>query len=196
MKCPKCNSDVKTTDKFCSSCGESLKKKKKEKKENKINQDEIFNKIGDNLEKILDTEDTTKDYSKKDVNDNKGLALLSYLGPFALIPYFYNKNSKYVKYHAIQGMNLLIIWIIFSIVSGLLYTIKYTKSCEHYLGGVITNCVKVTPWFIKFPLDIISLILFAISILGVIYAITGQAKKLPLVDKVTIFKQGNKDENN
>lgn len=196
MKCPKCETEIKSTDKFCSNCGESLKKKKTKKKHSSINQDEIFNKIGDNLEKILDTEDTSKDYGKKDVDDNKGLALLSYLGPLALIPYFYNKNSKYVKYHATQGMNLLIIWIGYFIAAGLLYMIKFTKSCEHYFGGIITNCVKVTPWWIKVPVDIVGLILFAISVIGIFYALTGVAKKLPLVDKVNLFKQGKKDEDN
>ena len=94
-ECPKCKKEVKSTDKFCSNCGELLKKKNK--KQNKNDQDEIFNKIGDNLEKILDTEDTSKDYTKKDIEDNKGLAILSYIGPLALIPYFKGKNSKYVN---------------------------------------------------------------------------------------------------
>lgn len=196
MKCPNCDNEVKTTDKFCSSCGESLKKKKGKKKTSNFNQDEIFNKIGDNLEKILDTEDTSKDYTKKDVDENKGLAILSYLGPLALIPYFYNKRSKYVKYHAVQGMNLFMVWIGYCIVSLILYSIKFTKSCEHFLGGIITNCVKATPWWIKVPVDVAGMILFAISVIGVVYAITGKAKKLPLVDKVNFFKQGSKDENN
>ena len=179
MKCPKCNKEVKPKDKFCSSCGEDLKKKKSSKKTSNINQDEIFNKIGDNLEKILDTEDTSKDYTKKDKDDNKGLALLSYIGPLALIPYFYNKGSKYVKYHAIQGMNLLIVWICYVIVSSLLSLIKITKSCDSYLG-IFTNCTKVTPWWIRFPVDVIGLFLFALSVIGVVYALTGVAKKLPI----------------
>ncbi|MBR5662937.1 MAG: zinc-ribbon domain-containing protein [Bacilli bacterium] len=190
MKCPKCEKEVKTTDVFCSSCGTNLKKKKSsKKKESKINQDEIFNKIGDGLEKVLDTEDTTKDYTKKDVEDNKGLALLSYLGPLALVPYFYNKGSKYVKYHAVQGMNMLVIWVVYSIVTGLLYMIKFTKSCEHYMGGIITNCVKVTPWWVRIPVDFVGMVLFAIAVIGVFYALTGKAKKLPLVDKVNVFKE-------
>lgn len=185
-KCPKCDSNVKATDKFCSSCGAELKKSKK--KIDKESQDEIFNKIGDNLEKILDTEDTTKDYTKKDVENNKGMAILSYIGPLALIPYFKGKNSKYAYYHAIQGMNLLLIWICYTILAALLYMIKVTKSCDHILGGIITNCVKVTPWWIKFPVDIIGLVLFALSVIGVVYALTGKAKKLPIVDKVNIIK--------
>jgi len=194
MKCPKCNKEVKPKDKFCSSCGEYLKKKKSSKKTSNINQDEIFNKIGDNLEKILDTEDTSKDYTKKDKDDNKGLALLSYIGPLALIPYFYNKGSKYVKYHAIQGMNLLIVWICYVIVSSLLSLIKITKSCDSYLG-IFTNCTKVTPWWIKFPVDIIGLFLFALSVIGVVYALTGVAKKLPIIDRVTLFKDKDNENN-
>lgn len=188
-KCPKCNSDVKAKDKFCSSCGQNLKSDKKKEKKNNSNADEIFNKIGDNLEKILDTEDTSKDYTKKDIEDNKGLAILSYIGPLALIPYFSSKDSKYVKYHAHQGMNLFIVWIIYSIIAGLLSLIKVTKSCEHSpIFNVITNCVKVTPWWIKLPIDIVGLFLFALSVIGVVYALTGKAKKLPLIDKVNIIK--------
>ena len=187
-KCPKCNKTIKKTDKFCSNCGEVLKETKK-KKESTINQDEIFNKIGDNLEKILDTEDTSKDYTKKDIEENKGMAILSYIGPLALIPYFKAKDSKYAYYHALQGMNLLVIWIVYTIMAAILYQIKVTTSCEHSaVFGVITNCVKVTPWWIKFPLDIIGLLLFALSIIGIVYALTGKAKKLPLVDKVNVIK--------
>lgn len=194
MKCPKCNKEVKSKDKFCSSCGEDLKKKKSSKKTSNTNQDEIFNKIGDNLEKILNTEDTSKDYTKKDKDDNKGLALLSYIGPLALIPYFYNKGSKYVKYHAIQGMNLLIVWICYVIVSSLLSLIKITKSCDSYLG-IFTNCTKVTPWWIRFPVDVIGLFLFALSVIGVVYALTGVAKKLPIIDRVTLFKDKDNENN-
>lgn len=199
MKCPNCSKVVKKDDMFCRSCGEALQeesKKKEKKKSTGVNQDEIFNKIGDNLEKILDTEDTSKDYTKKDVNDNKGLAFISYFGPLALIPYFYNKGSKYVKYHAIQGMNLLVLWIGYFIFANILYLVKVTKTCTDYFPGLFTSCTKVTPWWIKLPVDIIGLTLFAISIIGAFYALTGVAKKLPLVDKVNVFKQDSKDENN
>ena len=195
MKCPKCDKEVKKTDKFCSSCGADLKKKKSsKKKESSFNQDEIFNKIGDGLEKVLDTEDTSKDYTKKDVDDNKGLALLAYLGPFALVPYFYNKNSKYVKYHAVQGMNLLVMWIVYAILAALLSSIKVTKDCTSVMGTILT-CTKVTPWWVNLIVDLSGLLLFAIAVIGVFYALSGKAKKLPLVDKVKIFKEKENEDN-
>ena len=46
--------------------------------------------LGDNLKettkKIMDTKDTTKNFTKKDIEDNKGMAILSYILP--PIPYF------------------------------------------------------------------------------------------------------------
>jgi len=188
-KCPKCGENVKVKDKFCSSCGEDLTKTKKKttKKDKKVNTDEIFNKIGDNIEKILDTEDTSKEYKEKDIEDNKALAVLAYIGPLALVPYLKGKESKYSYYHAVQGMNLLIVWIAYSILCALLYQIKVTKSCD-FIWGKISNCNSVTPFIIRFPLAIIGFIIFAVSIVGIVYAIQGKAKKLPLVNKITIFK--------
>ena len=92
-------------------------------------------------------------------------------------------------------MNLLVVWVVYTILYGLLSMIKITKSCDHYMGGMFVNCVKVTPWWIRFPLDIIGLLLFAISVVGVIYALTGVAKKLPLVDKVNLFKEKQNEDN-
>ena len=188
-KCPKCDSEVSAKDKFCSSCGANLKKKSKKKESSTSNADEIFNKIGDNLERILDTEDTSKDYTNKDIESNKGMAILSYIGPLALIPYFTAKDSKYASYHAKQGMNLLIVWIVYTIMAAILYSIKFTYKCEHSpVFGVVTSCVKKTPWWIKLPVDLIGLFFFAISVIGIVYALTGKAKKLPLIDKVNIIK--------
>lgn len=194
-KCPKCNNDVKTTDKFCSTCGESLKQSKKGKKKEEevketkssINTDEIFNKIGDGFEKLLDTDDTSKDYTKKDIEENKGLALVSYIGPFVFIPYFCGKDSAYVKYHSKQGMNLFIVWVMYIVVYSLLSLIKVTKKCTLIMGQII-SCDEVTPWWVTFPMGIIGFALFALSVIGIVYTVMGKAKKLPLIGKINIIK--------
>lgn len=194
-KCPKCNEEVKTTDKFCRACGESLKPSKKGKKNEEeaketkstINTDEIFNKIGDGFEKLLDTDDTSKDYTKKDIEDNKGLALISYMGPFVFIPYFCGKDSDYVKYHAKQGMNLFIVWVMYLVIYSLLSLIKVTKKCTLIMGQII-SCDEVTPWWVTFPLGLIGFALFAISVVGIVYTVMGKAKKLPVIGKLNIIK--------
>ena len=191
-KCPSCNKDVESKAKFCSFCGEKLTKSKKAKesepqKEKGKDSSEIFNKISDNIEKILETEDTSKDYKKEDIESYKGLAILSYLGPLALVPYLKGKDYKYSYYHAVQGMNLLLVWVAYTILAILFYQIKVTKSCD-YIWGRIGNCITTTPWWIKLPFGIIGFALFALNIIGIVYALLGKAKKLPLVDKINIIK--------
>lgn len=48
---------------------------------------------------------------KKDIAENKGIALLSYLPILFLIPLFGKKDSKFSKFHAKQGLVLSIAWL-------------------------------------------------------------------------------------
>ena len=188
-KCPKCNKDVNKEAKFCSECGFDLSKntKSKKTKSKEENTPDILIKISDNIEKILETEDTTNNYKKEEVEDYKGLAILSYIGPLALIPYLKGKDYKFSYYHAVQGMNLLLVWIAYSILAALFFQIKVTKSCDVYWGR-IGSCITVTPWWIKLPFSILGFMLFALSIIGIVYALLGKAKKLPIIDKINIIK--------
>lgn len=195
-KCPKCKKEVTAKAKFCSNCGEELKtEKKSEKKTNETKKEkktkkgkDFFNRVGDNIEKILETEDTSSDYKDEEIESYRGLAMLSYLGPFALIPYFKGKEHKYAYYHAVQGMNLLLVWVFYTIAAIMFYQIKVKESCTYVLGRKVGSCVSTTPWWIRFPFGVIGFMLFILSIIGIIYALWGKAKKLPLIDKVNIIK--------
>ena len=121
------------------------------------------------------------------ISISKGLAILSYIGPLALIPYLKGKDYKFSYYHAVQGMNLLLVWIAYSILAALFFQIKVTKSCDVYWGR-IGSCITVTPWWIKLPFSILGFMLFALSIIGIVYALLGKAKKLPIIDKINIIK--------
>lgn len=191
-KCSKCNTEFDDKAMYCSNCGEKLKKikktsKKEEKKEDKKEKD-FFNKIGDNIEKILDTEDSSKEYNDEDIDSYRGLAALSYIGPLALIPYFKGKDHKYAYYHAVQGMNLFIIWILYTVFAIAFYQIKVNKSCSYIFGKVLSKCVSTTPWWIRLPFGIVGFTLLILSVIGIIYALLGKAKKLPLIDKINIIK--------
>ena len=69
-------------------------------------------KIIDKIDEKLNIKDETSNFDEKDIKDNKVMGVLSYCSFLVLIPYFSNKDSKYVEYHASQGMNLLIVNII------------------------------------------------------------------------------------
>lgn len=126
-----------------------------------------------------------KTFSKKEIESGKRMAILSYILPF--IPYFVEKENKYVKYHARQGMDLLVVGIGFSIISTILRNvIKVQKNCGAWFGIPIP--CKVTPWWVSYPLGLISLGLFALAIMGLVNAINGKAKPLPLFENFKIFK--------
>ncbi len=59
----------------------------------------------------------TPHFDKKDIDDNKVLACLSYLGILFLIPLLAKKDSKYAQEHAKQGLVLFIAEIIGSVVA-------------------------------------------------------------------------------
>jgi uncharacterized membrane protein len=145
------------------------------------------NKYKEKFEKIMDTEDKSKDFNKKEMISGKGMAILSYIIPF--IPYFAEKENKYVRYHARQGMDLLLIAIIYSIVYNILTSlIKVRTSCGSWFGYNLGNYCKTTPWWITLPLGLVGLCISIIAIIGIINAAKGKAKELPVVNKFKVFK--------
>jgi uncharacterized membrane protein len=99
-----------------------------------------------------------------DIQENKGICVLCYLGILLLIPLLSKPNSGYVKYHSNQGLVLLI----FEILVGVLGMIPY-------LG-----------WFIIWPVGyIFSLVCL---IMGIVSAVGGNMKPLPLIGKISLIK--------
>ena len=148
-------------------------KKEKQKQENVFTKD------------IFDTPDYTSDYDSDDIKNNTFLGILSYINFLVLIPYFYNNNSKFVKYHSTQGMNLFIIWVIYAFLRNMAYLIKVENLV---VVGEFKAVRLVTPWFITYPFDVIGVLIAIISIIGIIYVCEGKAKELPLINKIKIIK--------
>lgn len=55
-------------------------------------------------------------FDKKDVDENKIIAALSYVGVLFLIPLLAKRESKFCQEHAKQGLVLFIAWIVGSFV--------------------------------------------------------------------------------
>ena len=166
-----------------------LKGRKREVLINKIsnNKNNSFDdKVKNKVKEIMDTKDGTDEFDKEDIDNNMFLALLSYIGIFVFIPYFIKNDSKYVKYHAEIGINLLILEGVYTLVDMLLSTIKVSKVVVDY--GSLVGTKMVTPLFISVPMAIIGLILTIISIIGIINVCQGKAKELPLINKIKIIK--------
>lgn len=166
-----------------------VKEERQEEKEENYGK-KIENKAKDAVEKIMDTADETESFDKKDINSNKGMALLAYLGPLCLIPFLLEKKSKFSEYHAKQGVNLFIIEIFFAMIAYFLTNlVRIPNVCTLIGSTTITyDCGSITPWFISIPISFCRLFLALISLVGIIYVFQGKAKELPIFGKFKIVK--------
>ncbi len=96
---------------------------------------------------------------KKDIEDNKVLAVISYLPPLCLVPLLLKKDSPYAKFHGIQGLVLLIAWIassaimIIPILGWIAGFVGYVACTILTIVGLINSWqgeMKELPWIGKY----------------------------------------------
>lgn len=122
-----------------------------------------------------------------DVEKNKYLNVLSYLGILFLIPLFTAKGSKYTKFHVNQGLILFICEIGYNIIKAIFVAILeailfadyyvYAWSPMYGLYAVITTI-----------LSLVNLAFTALAIYGIYNTCTGKTKELPIIGKFRILK--------
>lgn len=123
-------------------------------------------------------QNTNQTFTNEGASKNKGMAVLSYFGILALIPYFAAKNDQWVRFHAVQGLNLWLISLITSIFISVLSTvILFIPGVGEILAGILGIVSAV-----------LSIVFFVISILGIVSAVKGESKELPIVSKIRIIK--------
>ncbi len=128
-------------------------------------------------------------YTKKDIESNKCLAIVSYL--FAPIVYYskVKQKSKWIKFHASQGMNLFIVEIIYILLSiALLDNIKIIRECTNSLYGITFYCGEENPLYIKLIVILLGILVLSIAISGILNVINKKGKKLSLIGKWNLFK--------
>jgi uncharacterized membrane protein len=92
----------------------------------------------------------------KNVDNSRAMAILSYIGILVIIPILVAKDSKFVMYHANQGLILLIAWIILTAVNII-----------PILGQII--------WFLG------SIVLLVFMVMGILNAAKEKQKPLPII---------------
>ena len=95
-------------------------------------------------------------FTQEDIQENKVIAALSYLGLLVLVPLLAKKDSPFAQFHAKQGLVLLVAWVIIGAVS----------------------VIPILGWIIGI---IGSIFLFVCFIMGLVNALSGQAGELPLI---------------
>lgn len=137
------------------------------------NQNSNNNDFSEKVKEIInDVADESASFSQDEKEKGKGLSVISYISALSLISYFVEKENKFVKYHAKQGLNLFIIEII---------------------GDVALSILSmIFGWHLRFIPNILSTVFgvctFALSLIGIINVLNGKAKELPVINKIKIIK--------
>lgn len=101
-----------------------------------------------------------------DVTTEKGLAILSYIIP--IIPYLMKPKTEFGKFHALQGLNVWILGIIYSLAINI---------ADNFLPG-----------FIGAILSLGSIFFTVMYIMGIVQACQGKMEELPVIGQFKIVK--------
>lgn len=112
----------------------------------------------------MDTE-TQKpvEMTQADIEKNKLMAVLAYI--LFLIPLLAAKESKFAMYHANQGLVLFLALVAVNIV-----------------GAII----PIIGWLLIAPVG--NVILLVLAVVGIVHAVKGESKPLPLIGGFRIIK--------
>jgi uncharacterized membrane protein len=94
-----------------------------------------------------------------DVEKNKGMAVLAYIGILCLIPLLAAKESKFAQFHAKQGLALFL----FEILVGVLYAIPGVNVVMFFIGWIVYILILI------------------LAIMGIVNALNGKYWKMPVL---------------
>lgn len=104
------------------------------------------------------------------------MGILAYIGILVLVPIFAAKNSGFARFHANQGLVLLILEAATGILMAILMTIM---TASFNLTGI--TIIGLITWLLYIPI-----VIFAV--LGIVAAAKGDKKPLPIIGNIRILK--------
>lgn len=109
-------------------------------------------------------EEQKKSDTQSDVDKNKALAIIAYIGILWIVPVVAAKDSEYAMFHANQGLNLFLVAVALMFIW----------------------IIPILGWLIGFFGWIFVVIL---AIMGIINAANGEQKPLPIIGGWRLIKQ-------
>ena len=196
--CENCGKQLEENARFCTSCGASYQTNDdgNSVSENHVECQETTTQpeptteeklqqatatIDAVAQKLGNTTDHTSDFSKTDIEANKGPALLSYFGLLVLIPIFAAKHSPYARYHANQGLVLFVGMLVWAVIDGAV-TALLRALLGNALGlwGMYSLCGTA--------LNIIYAGFSILAVIGIINVLNERAKELPIIGKYKLLR--------
>ena len=155
--CEKCGSKLNDGEKFCPNCGAETWLSS-----NTTSTDNFANPISDGVD--------SNDFDKKDIQNNKLMAILAYCGVLVLVPFFAAKDSKFARFHTNQGLVYFFASVIVAFACGFIGILPVMRGMADFL----TNFASV--------------VAFVFWIIGIVNASKGEYKELPVIGKIQILK--------
>lgn len=182
--CSKCGEPVTENDKFCPKCGTPTAQQPQAAPDMPVMPNvqpapgagqQNSGDFAAQVAALNNTADTTAEFDPADIASNKAMAILSYFGLLVLIPLLAAKNSRFARFHANQGLIVLIAGVVGTIGQRVLgLVLKYIP----YIGGVLAGLIGFA----------VSAVLLVLTVLGIINAAQGKAKELPVIGKFQLLK--------
>ena len=120
--------------------------------------------------------DKTSEFNKNDIAENKVISCFAYMGLLFVMPLWGASDSPFARFHANQGMVLFINEMVLSIM---VFVSHILVMCN-----VLPDAMRVVRTVL---LLILYLMMFIFVIFGMVNALRGKAKELPLIGSIRII---------
>ena len=179
MYCPNCGLEIQGNIKFCPNCGTPIAPVGAEPQPQPAPEPEPV------PEPIPEPEPMPQPVVEPPVQTDapnsmeKTLALEAYLGILVLAPIFGARKSPFVRFHANQGLVLCAFSVALSILMGFNSLI---------LAAVYSTFISVLLGLFNGLYGLALCGITALCIIGIIHAVKGKMKALPIIGKIKILK--------
>ena len=164
--CLKCGAKLEEDDVICPFCGGETGGISRTK--------QLSDQITVDLRTLLHSEDETDDMDPYELKAGRVPSVCAYLGPLLLIPILAGRKNDFTRFHANQGLVLLITMALSYI------SVKIAGWIFHFIpvAGEILAALVLALWGIAMAAYILD---------GIVHALRGRAKALPIIGKFRIL---------
>lgn len=165
--CPICGENVPDNAPSCTKCGAQLNQQGGA-------QGNTQQAVNDFVNNLNNTADYSSQMDANDVESNKVMAILAYIGILVFVPIFAAPNSQFARYHASQGLTLFIFEVVYGVIMGIL--------------AAILGSVPVVGAIFLAIFGLCGLVFLILMICGIVNAVNGRAKDLPVIGNIKFLK--------